>query len=328
MWQEKLVDAGVMVETVDADHVRLRTGTGTRVVRLKVLHRPLNPAKVEPLPPGEQGLLVLPRASKQVEQAALERGWELVTADRVVLRDKLPEAPAQDEIQRAGGATPPARRRGPQPRGALTAIRRLLAAGPATQSQLAELSGLSQPYLSKVLAELSREHLVDRTTKGWAPTDRRRLIDWWLRRYPGPGGATSYWASLAPLADQARTATAGVPEPVAVSGDLAADLLTPWRRPRLVVVYAEQPPTLTNRGFVSAASIEDATLALTAPADPGVWLPRPWPVGDARLLVAEPLTVLYDIGRAGGPDAVEAAEHLTAALLDRLADSWREAVIG
>ena len=87
MWQERLVDAGVVVESVDADHVRLRTQDRTRVLRLMVCDRPLTPAQVRRLPRGEPGLLVLPRASKQVEQAALSHGWELVTADRVVLRD-------------------------------------------------------------------------------------------------------------------------------------------------------------------------------------------------------------------------------------------------
>ena len=155
---------------------------------------------------------------------------------------------------------------------------------------------------------------------------QRDLIAWWLHRYPGPGGATSYWASLAPLADQATAATAEAPGPVAVSGDLAADLLAPWRRPRQVVVYAAQPPALTDRGFVPATSVEDASLVLTAPQDRGVWLPAPWPLGEDQLPSADPLQVLYDIGRSGGPDAPDAAEHLTEALLGRLADAWREAV--
>lgn len=329
MWQEQLMDAGVVVESVDAHHVRLRTPNGARVVRLKVYDRPLTPSEVQPLPSGEQGLLVLPRASKQVEETALSRGWELVTADRVMLRD-LADADhtTAGEPAAAAGTPVPARRRGPQPRGALTAVRYLVAAGPLTQLRLAALTGLSQPYLSKVLKQLHSDDLVRRTPGGWAPTDQRRLIDWWLHRYPGAGGASSYWASLAPLAEQARTATAEVPAPVAISGDLAADLLAPWRRPRQVVVYAEQPPALADRGFVPAASTTDATLVLTAPADHGVWLPTPWPAGDDQLMVAEPLTVLYDIGQSGGPDATEAADHLTDALLDRLADTWREAVTG
>lgn len=331
MWQERLVDAGVVVESVDADHVRLRTPDRTRLLRLMVCQRPLTPAQVRRLPRGEPGLLVLPRASKQVEQTALRHGWELVTADRVVLRDPADPTNTVDTgpdptATTAPGTATPTRRRGPHPRGALTAIRCLVAAAPLTQLGLAALSGLSQPYLSKVLTNLRGDGLVQRTAGGWAPVDKRGLIDWWLHRYPGPGGATSYWASLAPLVDQAEAATADAAGPVAVSGDLAADLLAPWRRPRQVVVYAAQPPALTDRGFVPATSVEDASLVLTAPQDRGVWLPSPWPLGENQLLTADPLQVLYDIGRSGGPDAPDAAEHLTEALLGQLAATWREAV--
>lgn len=326
MWQEQLVDAGVTVETVDADHVRLRTRNGARVVRLKVLDQPVNPARVETLQRGERGLLVVPRASKQVERVARERGWDLVAADRVLLRDADTGHATHAEPHDARDAALAPRRRGPQPRGALNAVRRLLAAAPLTQQKLADLSGLSQPYLSKVLAEHSHQHLVRRATNGWTPVDPRRLMSWWLQRYPGPGGATSYWASLEPLVEQARAATADLAGPVAVSSDLAADLLAPWRRPRQVVVYAERPPSLSERGFVPASSVEDATLVLTAPADPGVWLPSTWAFDHGRLPVADPLQVLYDIGRSGGPDVTEAQEHLTTALLGPLADAWRQAV--
>jgi hypothetical protein len=161
---------------------------------------------------------------------------------------------------------------------------------------------------------------VERTVHGWTPTEWDRLCDWWLAHYRGPGGVTTYWYSLEAVAAQAMNAVRLQPSTarVALSGDAAADLVAPWRRPVQAVVYLERAIDLSRAGWTSSDA-SAATLLLVNPKDPGVWPVQPMEGEDVipALPLADPVQVLWDLTRAPGPDAGEAASRWRALLRDR-----------
>ncbi len=98
-----------------------------------------------------------------------------------------------------------------------------------------------------------------------------------------------------------------------MSGDVAVDLLDPWRRPALLLVYARAGAVLASAGLVPVAERQSATAALVVAADPGVWAPLSVPPR-ARpercpVQVADGLQILFDVHNAPGPDADEAARR-------------------
>ncbi|BCJ58340.1 MarR family transcriptional regulator [Micromonospora endophytica] len=185
----------------------------------------------------------------------------------------------------------------------------------ATQQELAALVGVSQPRISQALAALADKDLVQRTPSGWAARDIDAAIRWWLATYPGPGGITIYWYALAPAVEQARTVVSLIkatdPVGVAVSGDVAADIIAPWRAPTRAILYAHTGLNLVDAGFIPAGE-EEATLELTVPRDPGLW-PLPG-TASGGLSLADPLQVLWDVWRSPGPDSEEAAQRVWAVL--------------
>lgn len=324
MWREVLAQAGVTVETVDAAHMRLRAGDREQVVLLREIPYPIAPSQV-PARSGEPGLLVLPRTTPHVIEVAAEHGWDVVTDSGMVSLRIARDRSVQAQGVRTPRRTP--RRRGPAPWATFTVARRLLAAPASSQAELAARSHVTQPKVSRVLATLGELGLVERAAGEWRPSDWERLFDWWLANYPAPGGVTSYWCSLDDIATQARKAVQAIPphaQPV-VSGDAAADMLAPWRRPNRSTIYARTGAALAEAGFVAVGSLEEASLVLCAPADPGVWLPRSWVVRNG-LSVADPLQIAYDIARGPDSDRAEAVEHLRSALQRQLASSWGESV--
>ena len=317
MWVDVLARAGVTVETVDADRVRLDDGATSAVFRLRRAGS-VAPSRV-PSAPSVPGLFVTPRASARTVEAFAAAGWSVATdagqlAVRLGDRWIAPEAQPIVPTQRAT-------RRGPTPWATFTVARRLLAGPPSTQDAMARRCGLSQSKVSRALARLRTDDLTVRTPQGWAPADWDALADWWLAHYPGPGGVTSYWTSVDSPTVQAAEALSALnatdPTNAALSGDVAADLLAPWRRPSSSVVYVRTGRSLP--GMVPVGAQDGATLAVCAPADPGLWLPAPWRVGGYRL--ADPLQVVHDL--SSGTDRTEAATRLRHALRTTHLDRWQ-----
>lgn len=309
------------MEAVDSSRVRLRSSEAEGVFVLREFRRAIAPSQV-PASIGEPGLLVTPRASERAVKAAAQRGWSVVT-DSGTISLRL----GNSMISRSGRrvVSPSAGRRGPTPWGTFTLVRRLLAGPPATQVALAAGVGVSQPRVSRALAELGAAGVVGRTSAGWQPTSWDGLLDWMLAHYPGPGGTVSYWYSLDDPVIQARKAMdlaqdAGVRG--ALSGDVAADVLAPWRRPATAVVYAEQGLPLDLAGFVPVASVDDASLTLHVPSDQGVWLPVDWI--EHGLPLVEPTEILYDLTLRPGPDVEDAIGHLRESLRTKLAPTWQQ----
>ncbi|KQS71148.1 hypothetical protein ASG41_20575 [Modestobacter sp. Leaf380] len=187
---------------------------------------------------------------------------------------------------------------------------------------------MSQGRVSQTLSGLVTAGLVTRRAdpgrSHWSVTDWDDLADWWLGRYPGPGGITTYWFGFASAPEQARTAVTalrGAGVPVAVSGDVAADALAAWRRPLRAVVYAapsgrSTPVDLSTVGLTPSGP-DEATLELTVPADPGVWA-APDDLDDrVALPLADGVQVLWDLQRSPASDTDQAVAALRALLRTR-----------
>lgn len=322
MWRTVLADAGVATEALDVDHVRLSDGDVTGTFQVRTFRRPLLPSKV-PASIDEPGLLIAPSASPGTLERAVDAGWSVVT-DSGTLTLKLGARTISEAPQRGSDPGTP-RRRGPVPWGTFTLVRRLLACSPVHQTDLARQVGMSQSRVSRVLAELSSENLVERDKGGWSPRSWDGLLDWWLAHYPGSGGTVGYWYAANDAITQVRDVLGvltGAGIRVAVSGDVAADVLAPWRRPTKASFYAERGVSLEHAGFVPVTSEAEASLILCVPRDPGVLLPRDW--SEHGIPLADPTQIFHDLH---GSDAPEAADMLRASLRERYAPRWREAVM-
>jgi hypothetical protein len=134
---------------------------------------------------------------------------------------------------------------------------------------------------------------------------------------------------LAPVGEQARAVVGQLerdgqePGQVLVSGDAAADLLTPWGRPATAAVYARAGADLHDLRL-SPCPAAEATVSLTVPQDPGVWLiPPQWRPWTAAQPLADPLQILHDLGRSRAVDASQTAERLRAEFRAR-AQQWSD----
>ncbi|HEX6255845.1 MAG TPA: helix-turn-helix domain-containing protein [Euzebyales bacterium] len=234
------------------------------------------------------------------------------------LRGPIAEDPGDATANRAGPAAP-----GPAPYAATAVARVLLVAHtPLIQSQIAERIGVTQPRVSQVLNNLLAWDLVERIgRRGWCPSDHRRLLAHLLHNAPPPTEGVSMWWATAEQ-DPWDVTLRCLPQllDARVSGDTAADLYAPWRRPALSIVYAAKTVDLHPLGLVAADGPDEAVLRLVTPADPTL-LPEPATPRRFRgvtVPLADPIVVLRDVQAGPGPDAGEAAAALEAALPDLL----------
>ncbi|MEW2381461.1 hypothetical protein AB0873_05120 [Micromonospora sp. NPDC047707] len=249
----------------------------------------------------EAGVALIPRGADRVELSYADaRATLTVVASPTPPQVEAAERPAK---------------RGPVPWGTFTLLRRMVQRPYATQQELAVLVGVSQPRVSQALRTLADQDVVQRTSSGWTLRNLDEAIRWWLENYPGPGGISTYWYGLAPAVEQARTVVEMVaaPDPhgVAVSGDVAADIIAPWRAPTRAILYASTGVNLADEGFIPAGA-EEATLEFTVPRDPGLWQPsgmaeRFIPDG---LPLADPIQILWDVRRSPGSDSEDAAQRV------------------
>ncbi|MDR1189792.1 MAG: MarR family transcriptional regulator [Bifidobacteriaceae bacterium] len=323
MWRIALADHGISIGAADSRHVMVSNSSGCEVMWLFESKRRVCPSQLR-RPPESPALLIVPKATPALVSAAQELGWNVATDEGQfavqIGKHRLSADPEPAE--------PPSRRPpGPQSWALFTLVRRLLADPGASQQQLAERAEISQPRASRLLAKLVDSGLVVHG-RGWCqPSDWDQLADWWLREYPGPGGTVSYWTAVDSVTDQVRRAIrflgAQGRRRLAVSGDVAADSLAPWRLPACGVVYCDRPADLTPEGFVSVASPQEATLAVHAPLDSGVWLGNPWEA--SGLPLADPLQIIRDTVSGPEPDRAEAAQHLRQALTTKHRKTWMSA---
>jgi hypothetical protein len=314
MWSALLEENGIAVVPVDGARVTLRRGSQCATYTVVTTSARVHPSEVRE-PPAGNALLIAPALSEAAALRARSSGWSAIPDDgpawvlfhgREIKLDRPHVADGSEQHRRPG-----------RPGwGIFSVLRALLALeGGARQSELADFAKVSQPRISQVLSELATLDLVERSPSGWAVTDNAEVITWWVDHYPGPGGLVSHWYGLDPVVEQAfrvhELLGAKGLRP-AVSGDVAADLVVPWRTPTQALVYAEKGADLAAAGLTPAAA-EDATLTLVLPADCAVWPigHTPWTVGltgYGNVARAGALQVLHDLKHASGPDADDAAQ--------------------
>jgi hypothetical protein len=298
---------------LDGAHVSLRRKGRAATYAVVTSTRRVHPSDVGE-PPEPNSLLVAPALSDAAAAMARARGWSVVPDQGPAWLRFYGKVL---ELSRPRGDEPAvARRRGRPGWGIFSVVRALLALETgAQQAELGEFAGVSQPRVSQALRELVELGLARRDPRGWVVTDKAAAIAWWSAHYPGPGGMRSYWYGVDPVVQQAyrvHELLAVADSRPAVSGDVAADLVAPWRVPRHALLYAARGADLSGVGLTPSGEAE-ATLTLILPADPGVWpISRtPWTIGMTgygNVARAGALQVLYDLTNASGPDAADARQ--------------------
>jgi hypothetical protein len=150
---------------------------------------------------------------------------------------------------------------------------------------------------------------------------REALLDRFLTEYPGPGGSEHYYYTLdSPVDVAVRAGQASTPtRPMVVSADVGPDLIVPWRRPSLVILYVRHAIEPATLGLTDAQGRHDANVIMRAPEDRSVF-PMPALVGQVRkneVPLADPLQQIWDLQDLGGADRIEAAGRLREWLLER-----------
>jgi hypothetical protein len=313
-WIESLASADVDVASVESDRLVLRHAGQTQAFTMHTRSRPPRVSELGP-PVAADAMLVAPSLTASSEAKLRKLGWSWATdAGQLHLRfaDRVVESAASVKTARVPGQTMtmPLAARGT---GTFAVLRRLLLAPRWRQVQLAAAAGLTQARVSQILNMLTGAGLAARHSDGWAITDWDRALQVWLSSYPGPRGVTTYWSGLDDVWSNTLTALGGLPEEAVVSGDVAADLLAPWRQPRSATIYVPAMDDLSRTGLVPLTMPADGTVAICVPGDRSVWpietITRTF--RDRKIRVADPLQVLGDVVSADDADSASAGEHLT-----------------
>jgi len=267
-------------------------------------------------------LLIVPFVSEPAGAALTQAGWSWgdehgdldLRAAGLVLRQR-------------NVSSPPASRRKtlPSGTGSNAIIRMLISARGEDDSgigatALATQARVSQPRASQVMRQLHGLGLADSAGYGrWQPR-RDDLLDRFLAEYPGPGGSEHYFYSLDPPAElAARLARKPARRhDFAVSADVGPDLIRPWRRPSMLILYTAAAFDAADLESVDAAGRDDANVIVRMPADQSVF-PRQQLEGEfkgARIPLADPVQMIWDLHDLGGADRAEAAGKLRQWLLD------------
>ncbi|MEV0426489.1 hypothetical protein [Micromonospora sp. NPDC050495] len=316
-----VTEAGVVLIPRDADRVELTYGNTRATLTVIASPTPLSPRDIAALVSrhAEPCLIIVPAATPGVREAVEAAGWSWLAEGGQRIAGVLHIGRERIVLQPPAEAAKRSAKPGPVPWGTFTLVRRMIQRPYASQHELAALAGVSQPRVSQALRALAEEEIVHRTSNGWTVRDIDAAIRWWLGSYPGPGGISTYWYGLPPVVEQARAVVelvAAADRPgVAVSGDVAADIIAPWRAPARAMLYARTGVDLAGAGFVPAGE-EEATLEFTVPKDPGLWQPSVEEV-TVGLPLADPLQILWDVRRSPGPDSEEAAQRVWDALRRR-----------
>jgi DNA-binding transcriptional ArsR family regulator len=268
-------------------------------------------------------LIAAPFISEPLGPVLTREGWSWADAQgNFDLR-----APGLVFRQRRTSAPPPLKRRSlPRGSGSFAIIRALADFRNEEDeepgaSTLAAQAGVSQPRASQILHQLYDLNLVDRSGRGrWEPR-REALLDRFLAEYPGPGGSELYYYSLdSPVDVAARVGRMSTTSrPMLVSADVGPDLILPWRRPSLVIVYEGHVIDPSDLKLTEARGRHDANVILRTPKDRSVFTARALvtQVRGEDVPLADPLQQIWDLQDLGGADRIEAAGRLRQWLLKR-----------
>lgn len=312
VWNSVLEEHGIAVVPVDREHVRLDDDEHSAVFFVLTIPRLARTHDIRPAPE-RHALLVAHAITSEALERAWENGWSVVTDDGVGWV-RLAERTLRFES--AGSAQAPKRPPGRPGRGVFSVVRALFAMeGGARQEEIAEFAHVGQAAVSKAVSRLAELDLVARGPHGWQVINRAGAVSWWLANYPGPGGIETHWFGVDSIGEQAYRAYVALDRQRArplMSGDVAADLVAPWRTPRRATLYAQRGVDLSEVGL-TPSDASAATLTLVLPQDAGVWPVSKAPVviemrGHGDVARANAFQVLYDLSRSPGPDVDEALE--------------------
>jgi hypothetical protein len=268
-------------------------------------------------------LITAPFISESLGSRLTRDGWSWADAQgNFDLR-----APGLVARQRRASAAPaPKQRSLPRGSGSYAVIRALVGFSGGEDEEpgataLAAQAGISQPRASQVLHRLHDLELVGISGHGrWEP-HREALLDRFLTEYPGPGGSEHYYYTLDSPVDVAVRAgrASTLTRPIVVSADVGPDLIVPWRRPSLVILYVRHAIEPATLGLTDAQGRHDANVIIRSPEDRSVF-PMPALVGQVQgdeVPLADPLQQIWDLQDLGGADRIEAAGRLREWLLER-----------
>lgn len=290
----RLVDAGAQVVTGDAHSITYRIDGRAVVADLVLAERVPSSAGVlnhVRRQPGRRVFVVCETISDEARSALLAQAdidLSVGSTGELVLSGRTYRTPTPGRPHRAASERTWRRR----------AAERVcvLARDHLRQRDIAAAIAASQQAVSK-MAE--KDPLPDTPMTEAA----RREFLMKLALVPADGGLfETYWYGMDPVVEQVRSATrlgAELTVPILAGGEVAADVLQPWRVPTRGLVYAKELVDLSELGMVEA-TVEEATLTLRVPADPTVWTTSSWwlRVSDTQrsdIITVDPVIALQDL---------------------------------
>ena len=331
---QSLREAGLTARAlpVDDNHIDalLEVGDGERqwTFAVEVKARAPYPNEVEDLESNRlqlethrEPLLIAPFITEGTGDRLAAAGWSWADFEGN-LHLRAPGLLAHQRRPRQSRRTPS--KRLPQGTGGLAIIRALLGfvegeAEPLDATGLANQANVTQPRASQVLGRLQDLNLVSKRDGYWWP-DREPLLDRFISEYRGPGGAESYFYSLAEPSEVAIRATKNItsPYPILVSADVGPDLYAPWLRPRVVILYSRADHPLDDIGLVEAIGRADANVIVRHPQDLSVFSRSTvGTLGEEQIPVVDVPQMIWDLEHLGETDRLEAAGELRKWLLNR-----------
>ena len=288
---DQLINAGVPVVAGDAHSITYRvdghavTADLLRVNRISSAAAVLRRARRHP---GHRVLVVCEIISNSARSALLadtDVDLSVGSTGELVLSGKTFRAPA---------ATPPAAAERNQHRRAAERVC-ILTRERLRQVDVATAVAVTQQAVSK----MTKKEPLPETPMTEAA--RRELLTK-LSLVPADDGLIeTYWYGIDPVVEQVRSAIrlgAELTVRILASGDVAADVLQPWRVPTRGLVYAEELVDLSDFGLVEATA-QESTLTVRVPADPTLWTTAAWwrQVSDSQSDIAtvDPVVVLQDL---------------------------------
>lgn len=266
----RLADAGVPVVAGDAHSITYRSDGRVITSDLFVAERVqsagplLNRIRRRP---ARRVLVVCQSITEQARAALLQESWiDLSIGDtgELVLSGKSYRA---DVASRSHRAVRERRRR----RHAAERVC-ILARGHMNQRDIAAAIGVSQQAISQMVDKNPLPHTPMTTNER-----QDRLIE--LSSIAADDGLVeTYWYGMKSVVEQVQNAvelSAELTVPVLAGGEVAADVLSPWRVPTRGLVYAEELLDLSVMDLVEATA-EEATLTVRVPADLTVWMTAAW----------------------------------------------------
>lgn len=149
---------------------------------------------------------------------------------------------------------------------------------------------------------------------------RSQLLDRFLEDYTGPKGSERYLYNLDGPTDAVLRLARAVRDKtsIAVSADVGPDLLQPWRRPSLAIVYVRNLVDLHSAGLVESQGRHDANVVVRVPEDQSVFRSPPLSatLEGIDINLADESQLIWDLQDLGGTDRLEAAGKLREWLLN------------